>query len=144
MWAFFKNTNEFYWLVWYNERTVCVHLARTSFSICAKNMHRKYGIIFWTIVTDAWGYSGYIFRNDSYSLGTYIYACFSRCIWVIPAILLIIRHSDKLEIHKHELYQPPRFDNALSNYLAEYEKVGICPKRYGSVTELVEGYCKEV
>ncbi len=36
------------------------------------------------------------------------------------------------------------FDKALSNYLAEYEKAGICPKRYGSVTEFAEDYCKEI
>ena len=36
------------------------------------------------------------------------------------------------------------FDRALSNYLAEYEKVGICPKHFGSVAEFVEDYCKEI
>ncbi len=36
------------------------------------------------------------------------------------------------------------FDKALSNCLAEYEKAGICPKRYGSVTEFAEDYCKEI
>ena len=32
------------------------------------------------------------------------------------------------------------FNNALSNYLAEYERVGICPKRYGNVAEFAEDY----
>ncbi len=36
------------------------------------------------------------------------------------------------------------FDKALSEYLAEYEKAGICPKRYGNVTEFAEDYCKEI
>ena len=36
------------------------------------------------------------------------------------------------------------FNKALSNYLAEYEKVGICPKRYGNVEEFAEDYCKAV
>ncbi len=36
------------------------------------------------------------------------------------------------------------FDKALSNYLAAYEKAGICPKRYGNVTEFAEDYCKEI
>ncbi len=36
------------------------------------------------------------------------------------------------------------FDKALSNYLTEYEKAGICPKRYGSVTEFAGDYCKEI
>ena len=34
------------------------------------------------------------------------------------------------------------FNKALSSYLAEYEKVGICPKRYGSVEKFAEDYCK--
>ena len=36
------------------------------------------------------------------------------------------------------------FDKALSNYLAEYEKVGISPKRYGNVAEFADDYCKEI
>lgn len=36
------------------------------------------------------------------------------------------------------------FNQALNNYLAEYEKVGICPKRYGNVEEFAENYCKDV
>ena len=29
-------------------------------------------------------------------------------------------------------------------YLAEYEKVGICPKHFGSMTEFAEDYNKEI
>ena len=36
------------------------------------------------------------------------------------------------------------FNKALSNYLAEYEKVGICPKRYTSVEEFAEDYYKAI
>ena len=36
------------------------------------------------------------------------------------------------------------FDKALSGYLAEYEKVGMCPKRYGSVEEFAKNYCKAI
>lgn len=36
------------------------------------------------------------------------------------------------------------FDMALSNYLVEYEKVGICPKRYRSVEEFAKDYCKAI
>lgn len=70
-------------------------------------------VIFWAILTDAWGYSDYIFTNDSHRIGTYIYGYFSRCIWVIPALLLIMKHNDKLALHKCELYQKPKFDKAL-------------------------------
>lgn len=36
------------------------------------------------------------------------------------------------------------FNQALNKYLAEYEKVGICPKHFESVTEYVEDYNKEI
>ena len=75
-------------------------------------------VVFWAIVTDAWGYLDYIFRNDPLNIGTCIYACLSRCIWVIPAILLIIRHSDKLGLHKHELYQHAKVGKPLMIVMA--------------------------
>ena len=36
------------------------------------------------------------------------------------------------------------FDQALNKYLAEYEKVGICPKHFESMTEYAEDYNKEI
>ena len=36
------------------------------------------------------------------------------------------------------------FDRALSNYLTEYAKVGICPKHFGNVEEFAEEYYKEI
>ena len=36
------------------------------------------------------------------------------------------------------------FDQALNKYLAEYEKVGICPKHFENVTEFVEVYNKKI
>ena len=36
------------------------------------------------------------------------------------------------------------FDQALNKYLAEYEKAGICPKHFESVTEFAEDYNKEI
>ena len=36
------------------------------------------------------------------------------------------------------------FDKALSNYLAEYKKVGICPKHFENVKEFAENYYKEI
>lgn len=70
-------------------------------------------VMFWAVVTDAWGYSGYIFKNDINHVGKYIYGYFSRCIWVMPAIFLINKYSDKLELHKYELYRQPKFDKPL-------------------------------
>lgn len=36
------------------------------------------------------------------------------------------------------------FNRALRGYLAEYEKVGICPKRYENVEKFAEDYCKDI
>ncbi len=36
------------------------------------------------------------------------------------------------------------FDQALNKYLAEYEKVGIRPKHFESMTEFIESYNKEI
>ena len=81
---------------------------------CKKIIYTLLGfIVLWTIVTDAWGYSNYFFRNVPHNAGTYIYGYLSRCIWVIPAILLVIRHSYKLKLQKDELYQHPKFDKQL-------------------------------
>lgn len=70
-------------------------------------------VIFWAAVTDAWGYSDWIFRNDFHNIGKYIYGYFSRCIWVIPAILLIIKYNDQLSFKKTELYRHPKIDKSL-------------------------------
>jgi len=67
-------------------------------------------IILWTIVTDAWGYSERFFN---FYAGNYIYAFISRLIWVLPAILLIIRYGNFLHICKSELFSRPRFDRSL-------------------------------
>ncbi len=36
------------------------------------------------------------------------------------------------------------FEQALNKYLAEYEKVGICPKHFENMTEFAEDYNKEI
>lgn len=46
-------------------------------------------IVFWTIITDAWGYSDFIFNNSTNNIGVYIYGYVCRILWVIPAIILI-------------------------------------------------------
>ena len=70
-------------------------------------------VIFWAVVTDAWGYSDWIFRDDLHNIGTYIYGYFSRCIWVIPAILLIIKYNDQLKFKKGKLYKHLKFNKSL-------------------------------
>lgn len=70
-------------------------------------------IAFWAIITNAWGYSDYIFKNDPYNIGTYIYGYISRFIWVIPAILLIIKYNKNLRFNINELFSRPIFNKSL-------------------------------
>lgn len=67
-------------------------------------------IVFWAIITDAWGYSNYFFYNN---IGTYIYGYISRFIWVIPAILLIFKYNNNLKYDKKELFSRPKFNKSL-------------------------------
>ncbi|MGN1320331.1 MAG: CPBP family intramembrane glutamic endopeptidase [Acutalibacteraceae bacterium] len=67
-------------------------------------------IILWTIITDAWGYSKFIFNNN---VGTYIYGYISRFIWILPAIFLIIRYNNKLKFKKDELFSRPVLNKSL-------------------------------
>lgn len=69
------------------------------------------GFLFlWTVVTDAWGYSEHFFHFRN---GNDIYAYLSRLIWVLPAVLLIIRYSNSLYFSKRELFSRPCFDKPL-------------------------------
>lgn len=70
-------------------------------------------IVFWAVITDAWGYSDRIFKNAPYNTGADIYGCVIRLIWVIPAILLIIKYGDKLMIHKKVLFLKPQCNKSL-------------------------------
>lgn len=67
-------------------------------------------IVLWTIITDAWGYSKFIFNNN---VGTYIYGYISRFIWILPAIFLIIRYNNKLKFKKDELFSRPVLNKSL-------------------------------
>ena len=70
-------------------------------------------IVFWTIITDAWGYSDFIFNNSTNNIGVYIYGYVSRILWVIPAIFLIVKYSYNLSIDKTRLLSYPKFDKTL-------------------------------
>ena len=67
-------------------------------------------VIFWAIVTDAWGYSDRYFQFNG---GSYIYSYLSRLVWVLPAVYLIIRYSDSLCINRKGLFSLPRFNKSL-------------------------------
>lgn len=66
-------------------------------------------VILWTVVTDAWGYSDFIFGFEN---GKYLYGYISRIVWVLPALILIILCNDFLWINKHELFSYPKLDKS--------------------------------
>lgn len=70
-------------------------------------------VVYWAIITNAWGYSDYIFTDDPNSIGTYVYGYVSRFVWVTPAILLIIKYNSKLKYNKNELFSRPKLNTSL-------------------------------
>lgn len=70
-------------------------------------------IIFWIVLTDAWGTSKLIFSN-TIVLGEYIYGYIVRVIWVMPAFFLIVRAKEKtLAIPCKTLLSKPRINASL-------------------------------
>ncbi len=70
-------------------------------------------IMFWAIITNAWGYSDFIFKNDMHNAGSYIYGYVIRILWVIPAMILIVKYSAKLRFDKAELFSCPKISKEL-------------------------------
>jgi membrane protease YdiL (CAAX protease family) len=70
-------------------------------------------IVLWAVVTDAWGYSSYIFPNDTNGWGKYIYAYISRFIWIIPTVLLLWRYGKKLTYDTKALFSRPKINRSL-------------------------------
>ena len=66
-------------------------------------------VVLWTLVTDAWGYS----EHFNFNYGEYIYAYLSRLIWVLPAVLLIIRYSNSLYFSSRQCFSRLRFRKPL-------------------------------
>ncbi len=66
-------------------------------------------VLLWAIVTDAWGYSSHL----AISCGSYIYAYFSRAVWVAPAIWLIFRHSAVLHFNGRLAFSRPVWNKQL-------------------------------
>ena len=70
-------------------------------------------VLLWAKLTDAWGYSSHL----TVSSGKFIYACFSRLIWVAPAIWLILRHRASLCYGKGVLFSRPVWNRSLVSVL---------------------------
>ena len=73
--------------------------------------------MYWAIITDAWGYSDFIFKNNAYNIGKYIYGYVTRILWVIPAILLIVKHGENLSIDRIKLFSSPKINKSLISVL---------------------------
>lgn len=52
-------------------------------------------------MADAWGYSARLFAGKN---GAYVYGYVNRLVWVLPAVLLIVRRSDCLMIPRGQLF----------------------------------------
>ena len=70
-------------------------------------------IALWAVVTDAWGYSGYMFSSEN---GAYYYGYLSRLVWALPAVFLIGK-SEYLTLSGRELFSRPKFDIRFSAVL---------------------------
>ena len=46
-------------------------------------------VLFWTVITDAWGYSEHLLTGLPNNWNQYIYGYISRLIWAMPFLLLI-------------------------------------------------------
>lgn len=60
-------------------------------------------VLFWAMVSDAWGYSDHL----SFKNGNYVYAYLVRIVWMLPAVWLILRFRDSLLLSGKELISRP-------------------------------------
>lgn len=72
-------------------------------------------ILLWGIMTDAWGYSKFLFVTDTreWFAGSYIYGYVIRLLWSGPAFLLIYRHRRYLKIKVGDLFSHPKINRSL-------------------------------
>ena len=75
-------------------------------------------IVLWAIVTDAWNYSACLFPADRYRFGKYLYAYFSRILWMLPACLLTYRFDRSLTWGRKQLFSMPKAEPVFLAFLA--------------------------
>ena len=61
-------------------------------------------VLFWTALSDAWGYSEHLFTGLPNAWNQYIYGYISRLIWVMPFLLLIVRDKHNGIISSKEIF----------------------------------------
>lgn len=63
-------------------------------------------VLLWAVLSDAWGYSEQlVFPN-----GSYAYGYLSRLLWVLPALLLMIRYRNELHVPLRALFSAPKWN----------------------------------
>lgn len=60
-------------------------------------------VLFWAVLSDAWGYSEHLFTSLPNNWNQYIYGYISRLIWAMPFLLLIVRDKYKGAIPSKKL-----------------------------------------
>lgn len=61
-------------------------------------------VLFWAVVSDAWGYSEYFLSGLPDSWNQYIYGYISRLIWAMPFLLLIVGDKHKGTISCKQIF----------------------------------------
>ncbi len=74
-----------------------------TFTYCAL----AFSVLFWSILSDAWGYSKNIRLPDGWN--TYLYAYISRIIWSAPFLLLIVKHTPAYPVFTLHFRKKPFF-----------------------------------
>lgn len=73
---------------------------RGSESVSKNNKMFVYGfltisVLFWAVISDAWGYSEHLLTGLPNNWNQYIYGYISRLIWVMPFLLLTLKNKQK-------------------------------------------------
>jgi len=61
-------------------------------------------VLFWTVLSDAWGYSEHFLTGLPNAWNRYIYGYISRLIWVIPFLFLIVREKHEEAIPLKQIF----------------------------------------
>lgn len=61
-------------------------------------------VLLWAVVTDAWGYSKFFLNFPGYSWTKNLYDLFSRFIWAVPAIVLLLIYANNVPTTLKQLF----------------------------------------
>lgn len=71
-------------------------------------------VLFWVLLTDAWGYSERLLPIFHNGWNQYLYGYFSRIIWVLPALGFMVHYGD----HKLKtIFSKPKLNRSLTLFL---------------------------